>query len=110
MDRLPEIAAWLMVAILVAVAVMGIAALIYSTPVLDEGVVIDKTYEPANTTYIYQKVGDVSYYQPIWDDEDWILRVQGTTDEGKARTENWEVSREQWERAEIGDRVTRTEG
>ena len=109
MDRFLEIIAWTLIVFIAVVVVICIGAMIYSTPILDEGVVIDKIYEPENTTYIHHKVGDVSYLQPLRDDEDWILRVQGATGGGKDRIENWEVSRERWEQTEIGDRVVRAE-
>lgn len=107
MDRFLEIIAWTLIVFIAVVVVICIGAMVYSVPILDEGIVIDKIFDPANTTYMYHKVGNVSYMQPLRDDEDWILRVQGTTDEGKDRVENWEVSREYWEQTQIGDRVTR---
>lgn len=56
---------------------------------------------------MYRKIGNVHQMVPIVDDEDWILRVEGITAEGKDRVENWEITRETYDQVEIGDRVTR---
>lgn len=90
-----------------ALLVLGIWGAIESIPVLDEGVVVDKWYEPRRTTYMYCKIGNVHQMVPIVDDEDWVLRVEGITAEGKDRVENWEITRETYDQTEIGDRVTR---
>lgn len=94
-----------LVAIIVLLVVVQIAAVIATAPILDEGVVVEKYHEEASTTYMYRKIGSVHQMVPIKDDEDWVLEVRGTTEEGKERTERWEVPEETWNCAEIGDTV-----
>lgn len=95
----------MLVAILVAIAALGIWGVIESAPILAEGVVVEKYHENASTTYMYRKIGNVHQMVPIGDDEDWVLEVRGTTEEGKERTERWEVPEETWNHVEIGDTV-----
>lgn len=98
---------WVLIAILVAVLILGIWGMIESIPILDEGIVIDKWHEPESRSYMFHKVGNVCQMLPIVDDEDWVLRVEGVTVEGKERVENWQVSRKTYDQIAVGDRVTR---
>ena len=107
MDRFIEVAMWGLLAIVISILALGIWGLIESAPVLDEGIVIDKWHEPESRSYMFRKIGNVSQMVPIVDDEDWVLRVEGITVDGKKRVENWQVSRETYDQAAVGDRVTR---
>jgi hypothetical protein len=87
------------------------------TPKLDEGRVVGMRYEPANTQVMMMPVVIsngrttttmiVPYY--IYDDEDWVLTVTGTLENGKQRTEDWYISRSAYESLEIGDEVCTTD-
>lgn len=90
---------------MIALIVLLMAAAISAMPVLDEGVVVEKYHEGARTTYMYRRIGTVHQMVPVKDDEDWVLEVRGTTEEGKERTERWEVPEGTWKRVEIGDTV-----
>lgn len=95
----------MLVTIIVLLVVVPIAAVIATAPILDEGVVVEKYHEKASTTYMYRKIGSVHQMVPIVDDEDWVIEVRGTTENGKERTERWEVPEETWKHVEIGDTV-----
>lgn len=100
-----DIIAWVAVALVIGVLILGIWGCIASAPILDEGLVVAKYHEEASTTYMYRKIGNIHQMTPIRDDEDWVLEVKGTTEDGKERTERWEVPEETWNHVEIGDTV-----
>lgn len=66
-----------------------------------EGTVVSKHYEPEETTYIWQTIGDTGYLLPVTDDEDWVVMVDDGTDKKK----RIELPEKQWENVEIGDHI-----
>ena len=68
---------------------------------LTEGTVIKKIHE--NRT--------MRWTGKFWmvDDEDWYVTVNGINQKGQEITENWEVTKQEYNAIEIGDWLTRSE-
>jgi hypothetical protein len=76
---------------------------------ISEGVVVSKKYEPARSYVIMQPilVGKMTTLIPItyFDDEDFILYVQGITEEGEEKKESFYVTKAMYEETKKGDTV-----
>ena len=110
-----DVAIYLMVALMILVVVLliavGVAAVYVSIPQLTEGVVVDMTFNPAHTsTYTTMtRVGKVSMPRTrnVHHAASWQIKVSGTTEEGEARAEWWNVGEAMYGMIEVGDRVKR---
>jgi hypothetical protein len=79
---------------------------------LESGVVIDGHHEPARSWVSIMPIytGKTMMMIPMihFDDEDWIIIVEGEHD-GELRQETWYVSEAQYTNIEIGDNVNYSE-
>lgn len=66
-----------------------------------EGTVVSKHYEPEETTYIWQTIGETRHLVPVKDDEDWVVMIDDGTDKKK----RIELPEKEWENVELGDYV-----
>lgn len=85
--------------------------LIALAPKLTEGVVVDKSYNPAYTTTHTSIVRSGNTAVPIIRDvhhaASWKIEVSGTDEEGEICVEWWTVGEAMYELIGIGDRVQR---
>ena len=90
--------------LLVLVLMIGCA----KPPLMDTRV-LDKTYEPANSTLIMMPmvVGKTTMFIPIMlhDDEDFVLNVMGYTESGDRKCRRIYVDRSRYESTNVGDQV-----
>ena len=91
----------------VALFVLMLVFLWAAAPQLTEGVVVDKTFHPAYDRLDTTGTGDSRRVKVYHHSARWEIRVSGTTEEGEARAEWWEVGEAMYGRIEIGDRVQR---
>lgn len=84
---------------------LAVAAIFAGLPQLDEGIVVDKDYEPPRTRLSYTTINGRTTPHVYHDDADWRIKVQGVTEDGKHRAEWWDVGAGLYELIEIGDYV-----
>jgi len=77
------------------------------TPPITEGTIIAKRYEPERrwTSTIYITVGKVQVPSIIhnFDDEDWIIVIDGINEKGKTDRRELEISPQLYEKLSVGD-------
>lgn len=98
--------------------VLSVIYLVYlGMPKLDHGVVVAKRYEPASNTMMLLPISVsngrttsvIMVPYNIYDDEDWVITVTGTLDNGKTRTEDWYLCQSDYNKIQEGDSVDRRE-
>lgn len=67
--------------------------------------VIDKIYEPEHTWLMPQRVGTMTVLIPRVRDERYIIVIKGTDEKGNTRELRREVTRDEFEKTEIGDKL-----
>lgn len=87
-----------------------VAAIFASLPQLDEGIVVDKDYEPPRTRLRYTTINGRTTPHVYHDGADWRIKVQGVNEDGEHRTEWWDVGAGLYELIEIGDYVYKEGG
>ena len=95
-------------------SVLAISLAFACTPDVKDAVVVGKDHEPSGyyMTMIPVLAGKATIMVPMtmFDDEDFILIVESKID-GEVRRQKWyAASREQWDKINIGDHVSRLDG
>lgn len=100
---------WAVGLIILVLCTALIATAIFSIPMLDEGIVIEKKYSPERIQVMPVRTGKVTCMIPRRTKEKWEIKVEGTKDNGKKRVEWWTVTKEEYDRIQIGQTIKRTE-
>ena len=102
-------------AVVVAIVVSLIIVMICGGfPMLTDGTVVDKSFQPARTEIRSEisegesgiKNGVQTYHYPA----SWLIRISGYQADGKARAEWWSIGGGLYELISIGDQVRRDKG
>lgn len=64
------------------VAMLAVLILSVLTGCVKKGVVVDKDYDPAYTTYMVQTIGKSTTMQPIFHGESWRLKLEDGDETG----------------------------
>lgn len=101
--------------IIVLLVVLLLSAILYDVFrfKLTQGQVVEKQYEPERrwVQLMPTQIGKITVFHPIYhyDDEDWVLVIEGKNDKGKTVTERLYVSQETWDAITIGEWYEGTE-
>lgn len=89
----------------VAVVILTLMMLAGCSGPLHDVEVIDKIYEPKRTGLMPQIVGTTTILIPYVMDERYIIVIEGIDEKGNARVLRREVTRDEFEKTEVGDKL-----
>ena len=94
-----------MTTVILALVVGLVAALYFCLHQLDEGLVVGKDYTPAGVRPYMLYINGKMRWSAIYAPEQYKIKVQGVTADGKARAEWWSLKKETYTMISIGDYV-----
>ena len=86
-----------------ALMAMCVALLTGCCGTIRSGVIVDKQYRPAVTTYMPMRIGNSTILMPVRHPENYSITVEGKTEEGKKATRVVDVTKEEWQSLSVGD-------
>ena len=86
-----------------ALMAMCVALLTGCCGTIRSGVIVDKQYRPAVTTYMPMRVNNTMILIPVNHPERYCIVIEGKAKDGQKATRTIEVAKEEWQGLSVGD-------